>query len=105
MAEVALNERLERPSGSYLTIEVVTETANGCSVPISALLHRKEGTSIMFYQDDHFKEKAVVVLAQDKEFALINPPLSHPVAVAAEAKLSRLPTLGKIRVLSGYKNE
>jgi RND family efflux transporter MFP subunit len=105
VAEVALNERLERPSGSYLTIAVVTRTASGCAVPISALLHRKEGTSIMFYQDDHFKEKTVIILAQGREFALIDPPLSRPVAVAAEAKLSRLPALGKIRVLSGDKNE
>ena len=105
VAEVALNRRLNRSSGSYLTIEVVTKTASGCTVPISALLHRKQGVSIMLYQDDHFKEKPVIVLAQDQEFALIDPPVSHPVAVAAEAKLSLLPTLGKIRIQPGDKNE
>ncbi|MEA1921376.1 MAG: efflux RND transporter periplasmic adaptor subunit [Pseudomonadota bacterium] len=105
VAEVALNERLERPNDSYLTIEVVTKTASGCTVPISALLHRKQGTSLMLYQDDHFKEKPVSILAQGKEFALIDPPLNQPVAVAAEAKLSLLPTYGKIRVLPGDKHE
>ena len=105
VAEVALNQRLERPNGSYLTIEVVSKTASGCAVPISALLHRKPGTSVMLYQDDHFKEKPIIVLAQDKEFALIDPAVSHPVAVAAEAKLSRLPTYGKIRIIPGDKAE
>ena len=105
VAEVALNERLERPNGSYLTIEVVTKTASGCAVPVSALLHRKQGISIMLYQDDHFTEKPVTVLAQNQKFALIDPPASHPVAVAAEAKLSLLPTYGKIRVLPEDKHE
>ncbi len=105
VAEIALNERLERPNNSYLTIEVVTKTASGCTVPISALLHRKAGTSIMLYQDNHFKEKPVIILAQDQEFALIDPPVSYPVAVAAEAKLSLLPTYGRVRVISEDKNE
>ena len=105
VAEVALNERLERPNGSYLTIEVVTKTASGCAVPVSALLHRKQGISIMLYQDDHFTEKPVIILAQNQKFALIDPPASHPVAVAAEAKLSLLPTYGKIRVLPEDKHE
>ncbi|MEA3333056.1 MAG: efflux RND transporter periplasmic adaptor subunit [Pseudomonadota bacterium] len=98
VAEIALKERLERPNGSYLTIEVVTKTASGCSVPISALLHRKSGTTIMHYEDDHFREKPVTVLAQSKEFALIDPLAGHPVAVAAEAKLSRLPTYGNVKI-------
>ena len=105
VAEVSLNKRLERPNDSYLTIELITKTASGCTVPITALLHRKQGTSVMLYQDDHFKEKPITVLAQGKEFALIDPPLNHPVAVAAEAKLSRLPTYGRVRVISGDTNE
>ena len=105
VAEVSLNKRLERPNDSYLTIELITKTASGCTVPITALLHRKQGTSVMLYQDDHFKEKPITVLAQGKEFALIDPPLNHPVAVAAEAKLSLLPTYGRVRVISGDTNE
>ncbi len=105
VAEVVLNKLLERPNGSYLTIEVVSKTASGCAVPISALLHRKAGTSVMLYQEDHFREKPIIVLAQGKEFALIDPPVSHPVAVAAEAKLSLLPTYGKVRIIPGDKNE
>ena len=105
VAEVGLNQHLGQPNGSYLTIEVITKSARGCTVPISALLHRKSGVSIMLYSDRHFQEKPVKIMAQDKEFALIEPAISDPVAVAAEAKLSRLPTYGKIRVLPGVENE
>jgi len=105
VAEVALDKRLDRPSGSYLTIEVVTKVASGCAVPVQALLHRQQGESIMLYQVDHFEEKSVTVKAQDKEFALVDPCVTSPVAVASEAKLSLLPTYGSIRISPGEKNE
>ncbi len=101
VAEVTPDRRLEQPNGSYLTIEVVTKTASGCSVPIQALLHREQGESIMFYQGDHFEEKSVNVNVQGKEFALIDPCVTSPVAVASEAKLSLLPTYGSIMISSG----
>ncbi len=104
-AEVALDRRLDRPSGSYLTIEVVTKTATGCAVPVQALLHREQGASIMLYRGDHFEEKSVTVKAQDKAFALVDPCVTLPVAVASEAKLSLLPTYGSVRVLPREKNE
>ena len=105
VAEIALPERLERPHGSYLTIEVVTRTVSGCAVPIAALLHREPGVSVMLYRDDSFQEKPVVVLAIGQEFALIDPPVKYPVAVAAEAKLSLLPSYDKIRISTGESDE
>ena len=105
VAEVALDTRLDRPSGSYLTIEVVTKTGTGCAVPLQALVHRAQGTSIMLYQGDHFEEKFFTVKALDKAFALIDPGVTLPVAVASEAKLSLLPTYGSVRVLPGETNE
>jgi RND family efflux transporter MFP subunit len=105
VAEVTLDRRLDQPNGSYLTIEVVTKAASGCGVPVQALLHREQGESIMFYQGDHFEEKSVNVKVQGKKFALIDPCVSSPVAVASEAKLSLLPTYGSIRISSGGKNE
>ncbi len=105
IAEVALNQRIEQPGGSYLTIEVATQTLSGCAVPIQALLHRGQGTSLMLYRDGRFEEKNVSVLAQDAEFAVVEPVVSLPVAVAAEAKLSLLPAARGIQVIAGEGNE
>jgi RND family efflux transporter MFP subunit len=105
VAEVALDRRLDLPGGSYLTIVVVGKTASGCAVPVRALLHRSRGTSVMVYQEDNFAEKAVTVTVQDGEFALLEPCVAHPVAVASEAKLSLLPTSGRVRILPGETDE
>lgn len=105
VAEVALDSRQDQPNGSYLTIQIVTKTRSGCAVPTQSLLHRKQGTSLMLYQDDHFEEQAVSVMAQDSEFALIEPSVTLPVAVATEAKLSLLPSAQGINVLAGEIHE
>ncbi len=101
VAEVALVERIGQPSGSYLTIQVVIKTLSGCTVPRQALLHRPQQTSVMLHKERGFVETAVTVLVQDADFAVIEPELSHPVAVAAEAKLSLLSTALGIRVIEG----
>lgn len=105
VAEIALEQRLIRPNGSYLTIAVVIKTATGCSVPIQALLHRKLGVSVMLYREGRFTEKSVIVKALNKTFAVIDPAIEQPVAIAAEAKLSLLPSYGNIKVHPGEKNE
>ncbi len=106
VAEIALEQRMEElPSGSFLTIQVITKTASGCSVPIQALLHRPEGESIMLYQGDRFHENGVTVSARDNDFALIDPCFTQPVAVASEAKLSLLPSHGRVSIFSGKNDE
>ena len=105
VAEVVLDSRHDQPSGSYLTIQVVTKTLSGCAVPTQSLLHRKQGTSLMLYQDNHFEEKAVSVMAQNSEFALVEPSVTLPIAVAAEAKLSLLPSAQGINVITGEVHE
>jgi hypothetical protein len=74
-------------------------------VPLQSLLHRPQQTSVMLHKEDGFVEMPVTVLVQDMEFAVIEPTVSQPVAVAAEAKLSLLPTARGIRVIEGDSNE
>jgi RND family efflux transporter MFP subunit len=105
VAEVVLQEQITRPSGSYLTIEVVTKQGTGCAVPVQALLHRPEGESVMVYEEEQFHEKSITVIARDAHSALIEPCVNVPVAVASEAKLSILPSSGRIQLLSGENNE
>ncbi len=105
VAEVALDHQMDRPNDSYLTIRVVTGRATGCAVPVQALLHRQQGTSLMLYKEDRFEPLPVTVKVRDNEYAVIEPPVTSPVAVAAEARLSLLPTYGRVRVLSGKTDE
>ena len=95
VAEVALDERIEQPVGSYVNIGVVTRSGSGCSVPLRALLNRDLGHSVMRYDGERFVEQSVEVRAEDSDFALIAPCIDVPVAVAAESKLALLPMAGK----------
>lgn len=105
VAEVALDERINQPAGSYMTIEVVTRIGTGCAVPVEALLHRPHGPGIMVYDQERFHEQMVTVSAQNGDLALIEPCVSQPVAVASEAKLSLLPTAGTIQIIAGDNHE
>lgn len=103
IAEGTPDQRVNLPSGSYLSIEVVTKTATGCALPLQALLHREQGVSVMLHQGDHFAESPVLIQAQDNAFAIITPCITKPVALAAEAKLSLLPSYGTVRIISGQQ--
>ncbi len=99
------NRPIDRPNGSYLTIQVVTRTATGCTLPVRALLNRPGGGGVMTYRDGGFTEQPVTVQARDDDFILVTPCPTRPVAVAAEAKLSQLPGYGAVHLLSGPRDE
>jgi RND family efflux transporter MFP subunit len=103
-AEASLEQSLDGPNNSYVTIQVVTREMTGCTVPLRALLHGRRGTRIMVYRDKRFTPLAVTVKAQDKAYALIEPCVDSPAAVAAEAKLSLLPIHGALRIISGKQD-
>jgi RND family efflux transporter MFP subunit len=105
VAEAALDQQLEQPNNSYLSIEVVTREATGCAVPLQALLHREPGVRVMLYSRNRFTETPVRILARGQVFAVIEPTLKQPVAVAAEAKLSLLPTFAEVRITAGERHE
>ena len=103
VAEIFLKAPLAKPNNSYLSINVVSFAGSGCTVPINALLHNKNKTEIMVYENNYFAPMSVTITAQNKKYAMIDPCSSFPVAVGAEAKLSQLPAYGKIRVRPGDK--
>ncbi len=105
IAEVTPDQRLDLPGGSYLTLEVVTKTASGCTLPLQALLHRTQGVSVMQYQQDRFNELPVNIQLSNADFALVTPCPAQPVALAAEAKLSLLPGYGRVNILTGAQDE
>ena len=105
VAQVKLAHPLDQPFGSFLTIEVVTSQATGCSVPCQALVHRKKGIVVMAFVKDHFEAQPVTVQIQDQSDALISPCPNLPVAVASEAKLTLLPTYGSVRIIQEKRHE
>ena len=98
VAEVAVGTSLERPNNSYVNIELLTFAGEGCRVPINALIQRKEGVQVMHYEDGAFSPLGVSIVASNRDYALIDPCPSSPVAVAVATKLSQLPGFAQVRI-------
>ena len=96
VAEVKLSKSLPNANKSYVNIDVVIAQMKGCSIPLNAILHRKESNSIMIYKEKHFESMKVDILLQDSQNAIVKECPSDSFATASEAKLALLPTLGKI---------
>ncbi len=104
-AEVVLDQPpgqlLDQPDGSYLSIDVVVFTGEGCVVPVNAVLHQKEGEQVMVYENQRFTPFPIRILGQNETRALIEPCPSSPVALGPEAKLSLLPSYGSVQIIHG----
>lgn len=98
VAEVNVETDLALPNNSYVTIDVVTFSGSGCRVPVNALIMTKDGATLMLYQDEKFVSFPITVIANNKEYALIEPCPSAPMALGSAAKLSELPGHGKVLI-------
>jgi multidrug efflux pump subunit AcrA (membrane-fusion protein) len=101
VAEVKPFRALPYANNSFKTIAVVVDSAYGCAVPINALLHQNDGIYVMVYKDEKFVATKVNVLLQNDHEAIIEKFIKEPIATASEAKLSILPTYGKIMIEEG----
>ncbi len=91
IAEVKLSKILHLRNDSYVSIEVVTRTQKGCSVPLSSILHTKDATYILVFEDKKFSKLKVDVLLENDAEAIISPCSDLPIAQASESKLAVLP--------------
>jgi len=98
VAEVGVDSPLELPNNSYVSIDLLTFAGTGCRVPLDALLQKKEGAQVMIYTGEAFASFPVTIIADNRDYALVEPCPSAPVAVAAEAKLSQLSSYGYVLV-------
>ncbi len=105
VAEVKPSHPLPFVNKSYINIKVEIDNTDGCTLPLNALLHKQEGTFIMVYKGGKFHPLKVDVVLENDKKAAIAPCPKEPVALASEAKLSILPTYGKIIVNEPYKYE
>ena len=98
VAEIKPYKALPYANKSYKTIEVVVDSNKGCTLPLNALLHQKDGVFIMLYKDNRFVAKKVSVILQDSKRALLTECVKGSVATASEAKLSILPSFGEVDI-------
>ena len=96
VAEVKLYKPLPFANKSYKTIAVEVESTNACTLPLNALLHKDGKTFVMAYEDGKFSQIQVDVVLENAQRAAIAECPKVPLATASEAKLSMLPTFGKI---------
>lgn len=105
VAEVGLRDPLKAPNNSYVNIDLLTFADTGCRVPLGALLQKKEGALVMVYAEGQFTSFPVSIIARNRDHALIDPCPVPLVAVAAEAKLSKLPGLGQVQIHRSNSHE
>ena len=98
VAEVKLSMPLHYANKAFLNIDVVIAETTGCSVPLNALLHRKNDTVVMLHKEGSFVPFEADIILQDNRDAILTECPTFPVATASEAKLALLPTLGKVNV-------
>jgi len=98
VAEVKLTKPLKYANKAFINMEVVIAQEEGCSIPLNTILHRKGEEYIMLYKDEKFQAKKVDIVLENREDAIIKECPSSPIAMASEAKLSRLPTLGLVDI-------
>ncbi len=98
-AEVNLTSTLDLPAGSSMNIEVLTKEAKGCIVPSETVLHKKEGTFVMSYEEGKFIPLQINVEMQEADRLLISPCPATAVAKASEVKLAQLPAYEKVEII------
>ena len=98
VAEVKPYKLLPFANKSYITINVVTNSAKGCAVPTDTLLHKTDGAYIVVYKDDKFQFQKVDIVMENTHEAIIKPCTDLPIAIASEAKLALLPSFGKVNI-------
>lgn len=73
VAEVGVDIPLDMPNSSYINIDVLTFADTGCTVPIDALLRKKEGAQVMIHANGQFSPFPVSIIARNRERALVEP--------------------------------
>jgi RND family efflux transporter MFP subunit len=98
-AEVALDTKINQPLGSNININVVTAKANGCRVPITTLVHKKDGVYVMSYKHKKFTPFKVDIVLSNDSSVIITPCPTTPIAKATETKLSTLPAYENVKIV------
>jgi len=97
-AEVALNKKLNLPTGATLNIDVLSKNQSGCIVPSDALLHKANGVYVMVYDGSKFTSLEVESLMSQKNREMITPCPTEKIAQGSEVLLAKLPIYGEVEI-------
>ena len=99
LVEVSLIKMLSYPVGMNINIDVLTEEKWGCLLPSDTLVHKKDGTFVMEYNNESFKPMKINVEIEKKDKIIVTPCPKNFVAFGSEAKLSKLQAYDKVNIL------
>ncbi len=99
-AEVTLTTPITYPSGSSITVDILTQSHQGCMVPTDSLIHKADGTYIMRYSENSFTAQKVTLQAEQSGSAIIRPCPTEPIARATETILTSLPAYTHVKVIT-----
>jgi len=94
---------LNLPDRANLKVKVVTKTATGTTVPINAILEKKDSNYIFIYENERFSPKKVNILSKNEKYAVISDNITEPVAVGSSDKLSGLFFIKNAKVILNEK--
>ncbi len=98
-AEVVLDENIEAPSGTTISVDILTDRANGCMIPSKSIIHRSDGTFVMVYDKDGFSSFKIDIVLSNENRAVVSPCPDKPIATGRESILSSLTAYDNIRVI------
>jgi len=98
-AEVALTHPIPEPLGSSITVEVLTQSLKGCTVPEESLVHKADGIYVMTYSENSFRAQKVTLQMEQSGNAMITPCPTEPIARATETVLTSLPAYTHVKVI------
>ncbi len=102
-AEVKLTKDIDLPTGSDISVNVLTEKESGCLLPDNTIVHKKDGVYVMVYENKTFKPFKVDLKLKEGNRIVISPFVKLPIARANEAKLAELPAYNNINIAGETK--
>jgi hypothetical protein len=99
VAEVTLSKELAYKNGENITVELVSQSMEGCVLDARAILYDDFKTKVVAYKENKFEFVDVKVLLEDGDKVIITPCLKEKVALASQSKLAILPHYSQINII------
>jgi RND family efflux transporter MFP subunit len=99
VAEVTLSKELAFKNGENITVELVSQSMQGCILDARAILYDDFKTKVVAYKENKFEFVDVSVLLEQNEKVIITPCIEEKVALSSQSKLATLPHYSTINII------
>lgn len=99
VAEVALTKDLAYKNGENITVDLVSQSMQGCVLDARAILYDDFQTKVVVYKENKFVFEDVTVLLEQNEQVIITPCIKEKVALSSQSKLAMLPHYSQINII------